>query len=122
MGSPAPIPDLVCADARVRVDLATLRQALVFAFASSGSSDVFDDAMAKASLPASSWDRTAFARDLYLDEVVESCLGVHIGGTRYRACARYLARVLGRASDGRSGLRGPAIGARGTSCLTVDAQ
>jgi DNA mismatch repair protein MutS2 len=95
MGSPAPIPDLVCADARIRVDLATLRQALVFAFASSGSSDVFDDVMAKASLPASSWDRTAFARDLYLDEVVESCLGVHIGGTRYRACARYLARVLG---------------------------
>ncbi len=89
-----PIPDLLSAHARVRVDLATLRQALVFAFASSGSYDVFDEVTAKATLPASSWDRAAFARDLYLDEVVESCLRVHIAGTRYRTCSRYLARVI----------------------------
>jgi DNA mismatch repair protein MutS2 len=96
MTSPAPpVPDLLSADARIRVDLATLRQALVFAFASSGSEDVFDDITAKASLPASSWDPAAFARDLYLDEVVGSCLSVHIAGRRYRACSRYLARVIG---------------------------
>ena len=70
MRDPPPIPDLVSADARVRVDVATLKQALVFAFASSSSHDVFDDVTARASLPPSSWDRSAFARDLYLDEVV----------------------------------------------------
>jgi len=94
MGSP-PIPDLLSADPRVRVDLATLRQALVFAFASSGSPDVFDDVTARASLPPSTWSRSAFARDLYLDEIVESCLSVQIAGTRYRACSRYLARIVG---------------------------
>lgn len=95
MRDPPPIPDLVSADARVRVDVATLKQALVFAFASSSSHDVFDDVTARASLPPSSWDRSAFARDLYLDEVVESCLSVHVAGTRYRTCSRYLARVIG---------------------------
>jgi DNA mismatch repair protein MutS2 len=96
MGSPAPpIPDLSSADPRIRVDLPMLRQALVFAFASSGSLDVFDEATARASLPPSSWNRAAFARDLYLDEVVESCMSVHIAGTRYRTCARYLARAIG---------------------------
>jgi DNA mismatch repair protein MutS2 len=100
MGSPPPsIPDLLSADPRVRIDLATLRQALVFAFASSGSQDVFEDITAKASLPPSSWNRAAFARDLYLDEVVEACMSVHIAGTRYGACVRYLVRAIGEPPD-----------------------
>jgi len=102
MGNAPPVPDLLSADPRVRVDLGTLKQALVFSFASSGSYDVFDDVIAKASLPASSWDRSAFARDLYLDEIVESCLSLQIAGTRYRACSRYIARVIGEPPRERS--------------------
>ncbi len=90
-----PVPDLMCADAAVRVDVAALRQALVFAFAAGGAMDAFDDAINKASLPASSWARANFARDIYLDELVERSLAIRIAGTSYRTCGRYLARVIG---------------------------
>jgi DNA mismatch repair protein MutS2 len=50
--------------------------------------------VAKASLPDTTWQRTAFARDLYLDEIVEKCLAVSIAGTPYPTSARYLSRVL----------------------------
>jgi len=90
-----PVPDLLCADARVRIDVAALRQALVFAFAAGGSQQAFDDLLAAASLPASSWRRTAFARDLYIDEIVEKCLAVNIGGRPHVTCVRYVGRVIG---------------------------
>jgi DNA mismatch repair protein MutS2 len=90
-----PAPDLLCADAAVRVDLAALKQTLAFAFAAGGSLEAFDDVIARAALPPSSWARANFARDVYLDELVARSLAVRIGGKVYRACARYLARVVG---------------------------
>jgi DNA mismatch repair protein MutS2 len=93
--SVTPIPDLMCADAAVRVDVASLRQTLVFAFAAGGGLDAFDDAIAKAALPPSSWGRANFARDVYLDELIERSLSLRIGGKSYRTCARYLARAIG---------------------------
>jgi DNA mismatch repair protein MutS2 len=92
---PTPVPDLLCAEARLRIDPATLRQALVFAFAAGGSLDVFDDVLAVAALPSSSWSAAAFARDLFLDEVVRSCLSVRVSGKTYSTCTRYLTRVIG---------------------------
>src|ERR1700738_2255295 len=90
-----PAPDLLCADPAVRVDAAALRQTLVFAFAAGTAVEVFDEAIARASLPPSSWGRANFARDLYLDELIERSLGVRIAGNAYRTCGRYLARVVG---------------------------
>jgi DNA mismatch repair protein MutS2 len=91
-----PIPDLMCAEAgAARIDVAALRQTLVFAFAAGGAMDAFDDAVARASLPPSSWGRANFARDIYLDELVERTLAVRIAGKSYRTCTRYLARVVG---------------------------
>src|SRR3984885_14744035 len=89
-----PVPDLLCADPSVRIDLGAVRQMLVFAFAAGASQEVFDGALAKASLPASSWRRAGFARDLYVDELVDKCFEVRVEGTRYATCARYLTRVL----------------------------
>ncbi len=78
----------------MRIDLDGVRQTLVFAFAAGASQEVFDGALAKASLPASSWRRAGFARDLYVDELVDKCFEVRVEGTRYATCARYLTRVL----------------------------
>jgi DNA mismatch repair protein MutS2 len=89
------VPDLLCAEPRVRVDLGALRQALVFAFAAGGARETFDEVVAGAALPASAWKRGDFARDLYLDDLVEKALAVSIGGKPYRATARYVARVVG---------------------------
>ncbi len=90
-----PIPDLLCAQPAQRVDIPSLRQALVFAFAAGGSAEAFDDAIAGASLPASSWDRADFARDVYLEELVARCLSVRLGGKPHQPSTRYLARAVG---------------------------
>jgi DNA mismatch repair protein MutS2 len=90
-----PAPDLLCAEPAVRVDVDSLRQALVFAFAAGGSTESFDEAIAGAWLPPSSWDRADFARDVYLEELVARCLPVRILGKSHAPCIRYLVRVVG---------------------------
>jgi DNA mismatch repair protein MutS2 len=89
-----PIPDLLSAEPMVRVDLAELRQTLVFAFAMSGTVDAFDQAVAGAALPASGWDRSYFARDLFLEQLLERCFSVRIGGRVFEVCVPYLLRAI----------------------------
>jgi DNA mismatch repair protein MutS2 len=94
-----PCPDLLCGDARVRVDVAALQQTLVFAFAAGAPVEAFDDAVANASLSPSSWVRDGFARDLYVDELVDKCFGVQIDGKAFRTSNRYVTRVLASPPD-----------------------
>jgi DNA mismatch repair protein MutS2 len=89
------LPDLLAADPSVRINVAALRQAIVFAFAAGGSQDVFDDLVAGARLPASAWDKGDFARDVYLDDMVARCFEVRVAGKTLPANQRWLARVLG---------------------------
>jgi DNA mismatch repair protein MutS2 len=88
------LPDLMCSEPAVRVNVGALRTALVFAFAAGGTPEVFDDLIAVARLPASTWDRSDFARDIYLDDLVTRCLPLRIGGKSFPMCTRYAARVL----------------------------
>ncbi len=78
----------------MRLDLGVIRQVLVFAFATGASQEAFDGVLAAAKLPASSWHRSGFARNLYLDEIVDKCFEVKVDGTRYGVCTRYLGRVV----------------------------
>jgi DNA mismatch repair protein MutS2 len=89
-----PIPDLLSADPELRVDAAEMKQTLIFAFAMSSSVDAFDHALAGATLPRSRWDRAHFARDLFLDQLIERCLTVQIGGRTHGVCAPHLLRVI----------------------------
>jgi DNA mismatch repair protein MutS2 len=89
-----PIPDLLCADARMRIDPAAFGQALVFAFAAGASLEAFDEVVGRADLPASSWQGADFSRDLYVPQTVQKCLEVRIEGKPYAACSRYVERVL----------------------------
>jgi DNA mismatch repair protein MutS2 len=86
---------MLCARPAERVDSASLRQALVFAFAAGGSPEAFDEAIANAVLPPTSWDRADFARDVYLEELVTRCLPVTLGGKPHRPAVRYLMRAIG---------------------------
>ncbi len=88
-------PDLLAAAPSARVPVDVLRQAVVFAFAAGGSSEPFDDAVASARLPPSLWDRSDFARDVYLDELVARCFEVRVAGRAHAANTRWLSRVLG---------------------------
>jgi DNA mismatch repair protein MutS2 len=94
MTAALPAPDLICADGAIRVDLDTLRQALAFAFAAGSTQEPFDDALARGSLPPSSWKRSGFGRDLYVDELIATCFAVRIAGRDYPTSARYLGRVV----------------------------
>ena len=89
-----PIPDLLSADPELRVDPAAMRQTLDFAFGMGSSVDLFDQALAGARLPPSRWDRAHFAKDLFLDQLIERCLPIRIGGRAYAPCAPYLLRVI----------------------------
>jgi DNA mismatch repair protein MutS2 len=89
-----PIPDLLCATPTVRVDFGSVRELLVFAFATGGSVESFEDALAVSTLPPTSWDAAHFARDIFLDELVERCLPVRIGGRAQRVAKVHLGRVL----------------------------
>jgi DNA mismatch repair protein MutS2 len=89
-----PIPDLLSAEPTVRVDLAELREALVFTFAMGGSVETFDQILGRATLPPSDWDRAHFARDLFLEELVDRNLPVRVGARVFQPCTRYLLRAL----------------------------
>ena len=66
----------------------------MFAFAAGGLDEAIEKSIENAELPDSSWERSAFERDLYLAELVESCFGVRIAGKPLRISARYVTRVL----------------------------
>ena len=99
MAQDLPVPDLLCEEGRLRLERSAVREALVFAFAAGGSQEAFDEVVAQASLPASSWQRTGFARDLYLDELAQRTLAVRIDGKVCPTSTRYLARVLAAPPD-----------------------
>lgn len=89
-----PVPDLLSAEPRVRVDLDGLRQTLVFAFATGGEIDAFERALAEASLPETAWDRAHFARDLFLADLVALHLPVRVGARSFAPAGAYLLRAL----------------------------
>ena len=93
--APGPIPDLLSADAAVRVDLAELHQTLAFGFAIGTTPESFDTALANATLPPSAWDRASFAARSLPRSVVTRCLAIRIGGRSYAASIPYLLRVVG---------------------------
>ena len=92
---PLEIPDLLCAEPSERVDVRSLRQTLAFAFAAGASIEMFDDVIAAAELPSSTWDRADFARDLFLDKLVVGGMPVRLGGKAHVPCTRYLVRAIG---------------------------
>ena len=92
-----PIPDLLSADPELRVDRAELTQTLIFAFATGSAVDAFDSALVGATPPSSGWDRGHFAKDLFLEQLVERCLVVRIGGRGHAVCVPYLLRAIAEA-------------------------
>ncbi|MFO0759395.1 MAG: DNA mismatch repair protein [Byssovorax sp.] len=89
-----PIPDLLSVEPALRIDASALGEVLVFAFATGGAVESFDDILARASLPPTSWDRAHFARDLFLEQLVEHAFPVRIGGRAFEPCRRYLLRAI----------------------------
>ncbi|MFO0618551.1 MAG: DNA mismatch repair protein [Polyangiaceae bacterium] len=72
-GPSAPaVPDILHPDARPRMDLEAVERALDFAFASGGGEAV-EERLEAASFAPSTWEPRSFARDIFLDELIEQC-------------------------------------------------
>src|ERR1044071_897112 len=91
-----PVPDLLCDKPAVRLDAATLKQTLTFAFASGVPSSSFAQVLEGARLPPSTWDPRSFAKELFLPELIAGCCKVTIGGHPYPIDRANLARILSR--------------------------
>ncbi|MDI1478558.1 DNA mismatch repair protein [Polyangium sp. y55x31] len=89
-----PVPDLLCEEAEVRVDLDELHQTFAFAFALGTSPDAFERVLAVAALPSSTWDRKDFERDIFLEDLLTRALRIRIGGRAVTPCLPYLLRAI----------------------------
>ena len=89
-----PIPDLLCESPALRVDLDELHEALTFGFTLGTAMDAFDRALANAVLPPSTWDPSAFERDIFLDDLVRRALRIRVTVKNVQPCFAYLLRVI----------------------------
>ena len=77
-----------------RADERTLREALLFAFATGDAGDTLDRAIDQMPLAESSWQPEDFARDVFLQEVLDRCLTVQVDGKGAQRCGSLLFRIL----------------------------
>jgi len=89
-----PLPDLLCEDAQIRVDLDDLHNTFAFGFALGTSVESFDRVLASAALPPSTWDRSDFERDIFLEDLVSRALRFRVNGKPQSPCLGYLLRAL----------------------------
>lgn len=89
-------PDLLAATPTRRLDRKRTTEALTFGFAQGTSSDAWDRLYESADLPPTKWDEAAFARDLFVPELVATMREVAIDGTRHLLGQRWLERLLSR--------------------------
>lgn len=92
---PAPlVPDLFSPVAASRIEVEPTRLAIALAFASGVSGGLFSDALAKATLPPSTWDPSAFIHDLFVQNFVSLCFKVRAGDGDAVVATTHLVRVL----------------------------
>lgn len=91
---PVAIPDLLHPQPLTRVDLPALKEALTFAFASGVSGGLFVGALEKASVGISTWEPSAFLKDLFVEDFVARCFRVKTGPNEHVACRPHLVRLL----------------------------
>lgn len=96
-GAPgATIPDLLHPTPRCRIDAATTKVAMTFAFASGVSGGLFADSLEKAAVAPSTWDPTAYAADLFLHDFVARCFQIRIGAREAPVLTAHLVKLLER--------------------------
>lgn len=74
----AHVPDLLYASPLRRIDVDKTRVAIGFAFASGVSTGLFNEALESAKLAPSTWKPATFAKDLFLQRFVATCLKMRL--------------------------------------------
>ena len=94
-------PDLLHPEPLPRPELPALEKALDFAFASGGAYTELEDCLDRAKVARSSWDPSCFDKDLFLDDLVERCFPIVIGGASITPNRTYLGRLISHPPDDR---------------------
>ncbi|MDJ0765668.1 MAG: DNA mismatch repair protein [Myxococcota bacterium] len=88
------IPDLLNHMPQPARDLAQARDELAFAFTSGDSAGALQKALDRGSVSDSDWQPDCFAEDLFVDELINSCLGFELDNVKAPPSAAFLKRVL----------------------------
>ena len=91
-----PLPDLLYPRPTATVDDRLLEELLEMSFLGGEPSADLGDALESVELGASPWQPDLFADGLFLDDLVERCFALLLGGRRFPLHRRYLRRVLSR--------------------------
>ncbi len=88
------IPDLLHPTPMTRIDLEATRLAIALAFASGVSGGLFADALERATVAPSTWEPSAFARDLFVQNFVSLCFKPKVGGSDAAPITSHIVKVL----------------------------
>ena len=89
-----PIPDLLHPEARLALDGKALTEMLEVGFLGGAHGPTLEKALAPPHLAPSSWQPDFFAKELFLDELIEDCLTVTVGGRKLPVNRVFLRQVL----------------------------
>ena len=92
--SVAAVPDLLGVTARLGVDAGQICAAMDFAFAGGSCAETLASALDGCALPESDWSAECYASDLFLDELVTSCMRVRLDGWDAPLNQAFVARVI----------------------------
>ena len=89
-----PIPDLLHSEPRLALDGKALAEMLEVGFLGGAHGPTLEKALAPPHLTPSSWQQEFFVKELFLDELIEDCLTVTIGGKKLPVNRVFLRQVL----------------------------
>lgn len=89
-----PTLDLLFSDPQSRIDTLLLERALVFGFSAGDTNRAFERAVENTRCPPSTFKESSFARDVFVDELIDKCFRFRIAGKVHTPCKAYLHRVL----------------------------
>ena len=88
------LPDLLHHEPRVAVDHLQIRELLELGFLGKETGGTFDQAVAKALQSEQGWNRGFFAEDLFIRDLVATCMQLELDGHPYAVNQAFLYRVL----------------------------
>jgi len=88
------VPDLLYLEPLRRLDARALREALTFAFATGGTSEIFTKIWERAEFGPSDFSSDCFARELFLGDFVSRCLSFSVAGQKYVPERAHLQRLI----------------------------
>ena len=88
------VPDLLNLEPQRRLDARALGEALTFAFATGGTSEIFNKIWERAQVAPSDFASDCFAHELFLSDFVARCLSFSVDGQKYVPERTHLQRLI----------------------------